>query len=953
MKKKILLIALAVVLVLGCGIGAWLHFRQEDRPDDSGWIPAQTYLRRGSLSGSGYYYEQDVLTYFDFATGNSVALCSKTGCDHNDDTCDGYLGGHHFMAFQNDHLYYMDTDYYGMHLYRRNAIGTDLVKLCDIGTKFVEEQYAVEVKGLAQAGHYLYYAADVVGTVNKDGYSTTESVRCYIGRIHLTTGREEILVERDAGSALLRLIAVRNGSILFRTEGRVDVDYHDPAYAEKNANAPVTLERWDEETGETTELFRKKRTECLSVFMVYGDKVYYPVKLDFTANDRGVTHAFDITTGEETQVAENATYRYLGGGYALRQVGYEEDWHLYDLKTEKALPYTLSEIANSYCVGKSGAVIQYSIKRGDYSGMECCYVSYAAMTDGLQESDLQPVFALMNTHPDTPTNPTTPTQPNDSENEYPPISFDYYPYISDEELDYQIQYLPETVDNPQSLPVLKWVYFTNTRRPFTEDAARELNQMLADRNMPFRVQFMVFTANGSASDMELEWFTRLAAQEALADADLICGYMTPDERQEYLMPITDYVTGGAQPSLKNAVADASCWAGTTTDGVIYGIPSFAASAECGGWRVKAKVFEEYGLTEDDFKKNFWEMDEVFEKIYQANGNKPFLDADYISDDSSISYPSVDDNGDGPDIVLPGDLSWVMDHLYQYIGAYFGIDFSAQTPTVVNTLETDAVRNLWRAVMRYQKAGYIMLQPRGSALVSYGSLDSDSPYKRLYSYGDSTTEFTLIPVTPMTRTIYYSYTHGTFSGIAAVSQNKEEALMLLNLIAEDETFRDQLCFGKEGRDYTLTDGVYTVVRNEDGSGYNMVFLTPLSRFSSIYESEMKRYIHVQDGKTILEAQKENWDQAVRYHYPIAFDFIGFESELEQIEKIIGKYYRFFTNTTDRQIYLPEFGKLELPEMTPELYDQMLQELKDAGSDRIRAELQRQLDEWIANNPDWNK
>ena len=941
MKKKILLIALAIVLVLGCGIGAWLHFRQPDEADDSGWVPAQTYLRRGALSGSGYYYEQDVLTYFDFATGSSAALCSKTGCDHDDDTCDGYLGGHHFMAFQNDHLYYMDTDYYGMHLYRRNAIGTDLVKLCDIGTKFVEEQYAVEVKGLAQAGHYLYYAADVVGTVNKDGYSTTESVRCYIGRIHLATGREEILVERDAGSALLRLIAVRNGSILFRTEVRVDVDYHDPAYAEKNANAPVTLERWDEETGETTELFRKKRTECLSVFMVYGDKVYYPVKLDFTANDRGVTHAFDITTGEETQVAENATYRYLGGGYALRQVGYEEDWHLYDLTTGKVLPYTLEKVAHSYCVGKSGAVIRYSIKRGDYSGMECCYVSYAAMTDGLQKSDLQPVFVQMNTEPDKPTTPTEPTEPSKPESNYPVVTFDSFSPVSDEQLDPLIQYLPQTVDNPQNLPVLKWVYFYPYQNPLTEDAFCELNQMLADRDMPFRIQFVVFRSEATATAAEMDWFSREIVQEALKDADLIYGYMYPEERQEYLMPITEYVTGNAQPGLEDAVLHSSLWV-TEEDGNIYGIPSAGGYAESAGWYVNAKVFAKFGLTKEDFQKSFWEMDEVFAKLYQANGNKPFL---HLFHESDFSRPAIDDNGNGPDIALPVDFEWEARNLYQYIGAYYGIDCSAGTPTVVNVLEADAYRSMQSAVVRYLKAGYVTRGQYALAqsLLYFSDCYADEPYYL------ASTEMVVIPVTPLIQ--HTSYVGGSFSGVAAGSNQKEEALMLLKLIIEDEAFRSQLLYGKEGRDYKIEDGLYDPIWGDDGEHYSLRFLFDLG--DPVTEEDTKLFFPVREGQTVPEARRENADSAVWRYFPITFDFSGFEAELEEIGKIIGKYYCFFANTTYRQISLPEFGKLELPEMTPELYDQMLQELKDAGSDAIRAELQRQLDEWIANNPDWSK
>jgi len=57
------------------------------------------------------------------------------------------------------------------------------------------------------------------------------------------------------------------------------------------------------------------------------------------------------------------------------------------------------------------------------------------------------------------------------------------------------QALPETVDNPDNLPVLKWVCLVDTyggwNRTWSEDAVIELNQMLADRKMPFRLQLHI------------------------------------------------------------------------------------------------------------------------------------------------------------------------------------------------------------------------------------------------------------------------------------------------------------------------------------------------------------------------------------------------------------------------------------------------------------------------------
>ena len=77
------------------------------------------------------------------------------------------------------------------------------------------------------------------------------------------------------------------------------------------------------------------------------------------------------------------------------------------------------------------------------------------------------------------------------------------------------QYLPQKVDNPDNLPVLKWVCLTvrnygGGMRTWNEAAALELNQMLADKGMPFRVQFALLTMDQWLLDSD--WFSRPEAQ---------------------------------------------------------------------------------------------------------------------------------------------------------------------------------------------------------------------------------------------------------------------------------------------------------------------------------------------------------------------------------------------------------------------------------------------------------
>ena len=136
------------------------------------------------------------------------------------------------------------------------------------------------------------------------------------------------------------------------------------------------------------------------------------------------------------------------------------------------------------------------------------------------------------------------------------------------------QYLPQTVDNPENLPILKWVCLTDglrggTNRVWHEAAVHELNQMLAQRDMPFRVQFVMMTM--SEWLMDSNWFSRPEAQAVLKNADLIYGIMSADEAMEYLIPITEYVAGTAEHSLKNAVAHENDWAAAMINGEVYGI----------------------------------------------------------------------------------------------------------------------------------------------------------------------------------------------------------------------------------------------------------------------------------------------------------------------------------------------------------------------------------------------
>jgi len=287
-------------------------------------------------------------------------------------------------------------------------------------------------------------------------------------------------------------------------------------------------------------------------------------------------------------------------------------------------------------------------------------------------------------------------------------------------------------------------------------------------------------------------------------------------------------------------------------------------------------------------------------------------------------------------------------MYQRVGYCFGIDYSSGMPEIVNLYASDPVRATWEAYARYQQAGYTMKPPIreekcfSRIKVSFAPLKADWVHT-LNWYDEA--EYTAIPVTD---TVFAAvYPEGFMSGVAAVSQHKEEAVQLLNLIAEDEEFRMGLLFGKEGRDYEIKNGYYKITIGEDGSYYSMNVLSPLSYFCGLTAEVTDNmssslacgtdvgfdFYPAKEGKTRQESRIENLNSVTYIERPIFFDYSGLEKELAGIEAVCRKYFEMSAEKVAAQ------------------YDQMLQEFEAAGSEKIIAELQRQLDAWLAEHPDW--
>lgn len=390
MKTVKRIVTCLLVLCLLCGLSACT----KPAEPSSDWIWA--YNQRGAFSDKGYYFlGSGFLRFADITSGVSVCLCSKAGCLHDqepdhrvsEENCEASLTGSSMttpLFFWGDNLYYIQGDHYGHHVYRRDAAGTGLETVATLGEKYFEDQKAVTVFTYAVADGFLYYSADVDGTVlDENGVYVVQWISNYLGRLNLQTGKEEILLENS--DVHMTLCAVKGNEMMFHTSGVPNADFDDPNYREVLLQVPATLQHWDGNTGEVRTLLEKTFQEFPGVSIIDNDKLYYAS----TADAEYSVNTYDLNTGEQN-VVDHEALRHIGKGYALKFDPDKETWHLYDLNTGKELPNVLSsEGFTVQTVSNVGFVMKHIVEDGSGGHLQVfSYVKYASLADGLQERDL-------------------------------------------------------------------------------------------------------------------------------------------------------------------------------------------------------------------------------------------------------------------------------------------------------------------------------------------------------------------------------------------------------------------------------------------------------------------------------------------------------------------------------------------------------------------------------------
>ena len=373
-----------------------------------------------------------------------------------------------------------------------------------------------------------------------------------------------------------------------------------------------------------------------------------------------------------------------------------------------------------------------------------------------------------------------------------------------------------------------------------------------------------------------------------------------------------YVSQGAFADITNLVKEKSpllwetipsiLWDGVKINGRIYSVPCYKDSSITGYYFWNDYYVEKYNI---DLARTGWKyLDEVFRKIKKGEGQRfyPFLLSrssnnwifDYY-DSLSLGSPVIGIRIDDINrkVVLTIEQSDIIETL-KYFHSWYKDGII--NPDANLLFETPAMPNPLLKIM----------QAWPSVAFSYAVQDNIAKYHAVRFFGP-----------------YYSTAsiQGSLSGISSNSRHKAESLKLLELVNTDTKLRDMLAYGIEGKHFNYTN---------DGNAVEII-LTDWS------------LINYQQGNYFIITPQSNvppsyWEE-VRYQNEMAtpVSAMGFMIDLEPIRMDLmnckSAWDRYATDLT--------LGASDPDDVLPKV----IADLKNAGADRLIAEIQRQVDKYF--------
>ena len=379
----------------------------------------------------------------------------------------------------------------------------------------------------------------------------------------------------------------------------------------------------------------------------------------------------------------------------------------------------------------------------------------------------------------------------------------------------------------------------------------------------------------------------------------------------------------------------NAWEGARVKGKIYGAIGLQQLPRISGWSFDKTMLEGYmtanNIETDDLKTTFNSVESITPYLAYVKANK--TDAgEMLTDQISMSalqiFEGWDDIGGN---TIPGVVS-VYDDPTE-------INEDGNYVTVFNQFETAEYQNAMNTAKAWRDEGYTRRTPletsyeiRKSYVNMLTTWKPDVyPLELAKVRTASTPDKDVVCVAASDPVYYNSYLVGNLIALSATSENYTASVKFLELMSSDKDVYNTLAFGIEGTHYKKSE------TNEN----RIEFLDAVVRYdmrkdSWMFGNQFNSYLTDGMDDDVWEQTKAiNNATDVKYS-PIvgfSFDISKVKVEIANCQKVYGDY--------DAPLMTGSNG-----DRTSAKYTEFLTKLKAAGVDKIIAEKQRQLNEWLA-------
>ena len=464
----------------------------------------------------------------------------------------------------------------------------------------------------------------------------------------------------------------------------------------------------------------------------------------------------------------------------------------------------------------------------------------------------------------------------------------------------------------EEIVTLKWVAGANNvpEKEEVELVLAEANKILNEKiGVNLEIEFMTFNEINEKMPMYMASNT---PWDICFTSNWVNKYADAADKGG-LLKLNDLLETTA-PTLKSTLPD-YFWEGASRNGEIYAVPNMQIVANSMCWVVQTELAEKYGLDTSSVK-NLTDFEEFFQKIVE---NEP----DLIPYRAHEGFKSFYDNADF--MLVEG-----------YIGSRLSRNSNEGALRVLTNGELaysaeagrEEIINAQKKMREWFDKGYIRADyisftddlPDVTALKYVVFDNSYKPGVEVEYENQYGIDVTVIPCTmPVVSTGSLT---ATMTGINARTEHPEKAIQLIELMNTDAELYNLICYGIEGRHYTLTENGQMIPNTEGGYYLNSDWAmgnTNLGMTMDGQPLDLREQV-VEMNETAYVSRLSGF----------AFDAVPVEVELAAVNEIIDSYAHQFLTTDDIDA----------------LNAKILAECKDAGLDKIVEEANRQLQAWLA-------